>query len=108
MSLTKEQAIALHESGFWQTMSYRDRAMFQMFEAKLCMPFDVFHEAVEKTLARPVYTHEFGLNWGGLQKELLGEQAAPSFDEIVALIPADKLIILDVSAEECELHGEEE
>jgi len=43
--LTKEQAIALAKSGFWESMSYRDRAMFQMFEDRLCMPFDVFHEA---------------------------------------------------------------
>lgn len=66
--MRKEDAIALSESKFWETMSYRDRAMFQMFEPLLCMPFDVFHEAVEKTLSRPVFTHEFGLNTEGLRK----------------------------------------
>ena len=51
--ITKEQAIALLNSGFWEPMSFRERAMFQMFQKLLCMPFSVFHEAVEKTLDRP-------------------------------------------------------
>ena len=67
-AMTKEEAIALHDSKFYETMSYKERAMFQMFEPLLCMPFSVFHEAVEKTLGRPVWTHEFlGDN---LKKEL--------------------------------------
>ena len=57
--MTKEQAIALHDSGFWREMTLEDRARFQLHEPRLCMPFDVFHEAVEKTLGRPVFTHEF-------------------------------------------------
>jgi hypothetical protein len=92
--MTKEQAIALSESGWWKPLSHRERAMFQMFEERLCMPFDVFHEAVEKALGRPVFTHEFGLNADGLKKELLGEQPAPTRDEIWNLIPADKRILV--------------
>jgi hypothetical protein len=70
MELTKEQAIALYESGFWKDMAYVERAKFQIMEERLCMPFDVFHEAISKALGRPVWTHEFGLNRGGLIKEL--------------------------------------
>jgi hypothetical protein len=92
--LTKEQAIELADSRFWIDMSYRDKAMFQMFEPLLCMPFNIFHEAVEKTLGRPVFTHEFGLNYEGLQQELLGNVPAPSFEEVLALIPADKRVIV--------------
>lgn len=94
MSLTKEQAIALHETKFWEPMSLRERAMFQMFEERLCMPFDVFHEAVEKTLDRPVFTHEFGVNVDGLQAELLGEAPAPTFEQIIGMIPADKRVVV--------------
>lgn len=75
--MTKEQAIALAESGFWKTMTHREIATFQLFEPLLCMPFEVFHEAIEKTLGRPVWTHEFGLNWDGLKSELIGEKQAP-------------------------------
>ena len=75
-------------------MSYRDRAMFQMFEPKLCMPFDVFHEAIEMTLDRPVFTHEFGLAPEAIKAELLGDREAPTLDEIVELIPADKRVLV--------------
>ena len=94
--MTEDEAKKLAASGFWETMSHRDRAMFQMHEKKLCMPFDVFHEAMEKTLERPVFTHEFGLNYEGLKAELLGEAEAPTFEEIMALIPADKRVIIAV------------
>jgi hypothetical protein len=92
--MTKEQAIKLWESKFWESMSFQDRAKFQLFEDMLCMPFDIFHEAVEKSLGRPVFTHEFGLNVDNLRKELLGKTPAPSFDEIVGLIPENKHIIV--------------
>lgn len=83
--------MALYESKFWEQMSFRDRAMFQMFEDLLCMPFGVFHEAVEKALGRPVFTHEFGLNREGLRRELLGESPAPTMGDI---IPKSKRIVL--------------
>lgn len=94
MSLTKEQAIRLVESNWWVGMSHRDIAMFQLHEPRLCMPFDKFHEAVEKALGRPVFTHEFGLNWYGLQKELRGEKDPPTFEEILGLIPPDKHVLI--------------
>lgn len=52
--MTKEQVIKLAESEFWKDVTYEQIAKFQLFEDLLCMPFDVFHEAVEKTLGRPV------------------------------------------------------
>jgi hypothetical protein len=67
-----------------------------MFEELLCMPFDVFHEAVEKTLGRPVWTHEFGLNFDGLKAELLGEKPASTMEEIINLIPEDKRVVISV------------
>jgi len=92
--MTKDEAIALAESGFWKTLSYRDRAKFQLFENRLCMPFSVFHEAVEKSLGRPVYTHEFGPGIDRLRKEFLGEAPAPTLQEILGLIPADKRVLI--------------
>ena len=77
--MTKKEAIKLYESEFWKDMSLRDRAVFQMFEDRLCMPFGIFHEVVEKTLGRPVFTHEFGFNRDGIKKELMEEAEAPTF-----------------------------
>jgi len=50
------------------------------------MPFDVFHEAVEKSLGRPVYTHEFA-HPELLMEGLIGQRKAPTFQDIVNLIP---------------------
>jgi len=95
-SIGKEKAIALAESNWWEGKTPREIAMFQMFTAELCMPFGEFHKAMEAALGRPVYTHEFGLDWDGLAKELRGEREAPTFIEIVELIPSDKRIIIEV------------
>ena len=70
MKLTKEQATEFHDSGEWKDWSYREIAEFQMAQELLCVPFSAFHEAMEATLGRPIFTHEFGLNYGGLKKEL--------------------------------------
>ena len=94
--MTKEQALALADSKFWETMTDREKTTFQLFEERMCMPFDVFHEALEKTLKRPVFTHELGLNYEGLKAELVGEKAAPSFEEIINLIPKEKRILVAI------------
>ena len=52
----------------------------------------VFHEAVEKALGRPVYTHEFGTNWEGLRAELAGEKEAPTLEEILGQLSGNKIV----------------
>lgn len=88
MRLTEEQIIALYDARHWEGMSYRERAMFQLFETRISMPFSVSHEAVEKTLNRPVFTHEFAVNLEGLRKEIL-----------ISLIPKEKRIVLVATKE---------
>lgn len=88
--LTKKQAVRLSESNFWGGLTYRERAEFQLFQKLLCMPFDIFHEAMEKALKRPVYTHEFGFNWEGLKEELLGKRKSSTLEEVLNLIPEEK------------------
>jgi hypothetical protein len=92
--MTEEQAIRLAGTKFWEDMTHEQRAKFQMREDRLCMPFGVFHEAVEKTLGRPVFTHEFGLNRDGLMRELYDGAEPPTMDEILDMIPAEKRIVL--------------
>jgi hypothetical protein len=94
--VTSEQAIRLANSNFWEQMSFREIAEFQISEERLCMPFEIFHNAVEKTIGRPVFTHEFGLNIEGLRKEIFGNRNPPSFDEIINLIPEDKRFIVKI------------
>ena len=92
---TKEEAIKLFKTKFWEEMEYEQIARFQLYQNRLCIPFDVFHEAIEKTLGRPVFTHEFGSN-GSIKAELEGRKPAPTFEDIVNLIPKDKRIIITI------------
>lgn len=67
--IEEEVAIKLGNSGWWKDKTHEEIVRFQLFTAQLCMPFGEFHGAVEKCLGRPVFTHEFGLNVEGMQKE---------------------------------------
>ena len=93
-SIGREAALALVDKKWWEGKSFREIAEFQMSTAELCMPFDKFQEAVEKTLGRPVFTHEFGMNVEGLWKELFENGEAPSFEEILNMIPEEKRIVV--------------
>ena len=92
--LTEQQAIDIYESGVWKEWSLEKRAKFQMSQKCLMMPFGKFHEAVEKTLGRPVWTHEFALSYGGIKAELFDGAEPPTMQEIIELIPEEKRIII--------------
>jgi hypothetical protein len=96
MQLTQEQAVACSEQEHWKDWTPLIRALFQIHQDRLCMPFSVFHEAVEGALGRPVFTHELGLNLGGLKAELLGLSDAPTLEQILALLPQDKTIVVSI------------
>jgi len=91
--LTKDEAIRFYRSGLWRTLNFNQIVRLQLWQDKLCVPFDVFHEAIEKTLKRGVFTHEFA--WRErLKQEYLGERKAPTFEEIMELIPENKRMII--------------
>jgi hypothetical protein len=95
--MTREEVMAIFESKIWESWTARERATFTMFmepEPLLCMPFHVFHRALEEALGRPVMTHEMGLNWEGLKRELLGERPKPTMEEILNLIPKERRIVI--------------
>lgn len=93
-SIGREAAIALAATKWWEGKNPRDVALFALQTRELCLPMDELYKAFCEALGRPVFTHEFGLNAEGLRQELLGERDAPTFDEIVALIPEDKRIVV--------------
>lgn len=92
--MTKEEAKELAETGWWKTKTPREIVAFQLFERRLCMDFGAFHEAVEKSIGRPVWSHEFALNLDGIKKEFLGEGQPPSMQEIIEMIPEAKRIVV--------------
>ena len=91
--LTREQAIALYDSGFWEGLAYVERARFQLSEERLCMPFEVFVEAVERALGRRVRVGEL-LESHRLLTELSGERQPLDVDELMSLLPENKRILL--------------
>lgn len=91
--LTREQAIALYDTGFWESLAYAERARFQLAERRLCMPFDVFVEAVERALGRPVTVGEY-LSSQRLLAELTGEQRTPDMAELLDMLPEEKRVLL--------------
>jgi len=106
--LTKEQAIAIAESGEWEEWTDEYIVSFQLFQQRLCMNFGRFHEAVKKVLDRPIWTHEFAYI-ENLQQEYRKEKETPDMVEILNLIPAEKLLVIGGSGKELtdELFGEE-
>lgn len=93
-SIGRERAIELSESHWWELCTEREIAEVQLFTAELCMPFSRFHEALEKSLRRPVFTHELGMDYDGICAEFLGERPAPTFRDIINLIPESKRIVI--------------
>ena len=91
--MDKAQAIKMAESGWWKTLSYFEIAAFQLWEEKLCMDFSDFQDAVEKSLGRPVWTHEFAYP-DLLRQEFLGRRPSATFEDILNLIPAEKRVLL--------------
>ena len=92
--LTYEQAVALGHSRWWEHIPVEEAALFQLGEPKLCMDFAAFHEGVEKLLGRPVWTHEFA-DMDALKAELRGDRVAPTPEEVLAMIPVSKRIVVE-------------
>lgn len=90
--LTEEQAKYLYSTVRWDLVAPEIRAEFQLREERLCMPFALFHEAVECALGRAVWTHEFA-DPATLLSELYGERPRPSFAEIVAKLPGHVQVV---------------
>ncbi len=57
------------DNKWWRSKDPIYVARYQVFEPILMVPFDKYHKGIEKLLGRPVYTHEFGLDYEGLKRE---------------------------------------
>ena len=101
--LTQAEAIAFAESGDWKSWNAEQIVELQLFQERLCLPFDIFHEAIEKVLGRPVSTHEFASsNIENLRAEYAEMRRAPTMREIIELIPEENRIIIYTGEETTE------
>ncbi len=95
--ITQEEAIRLANSNWWGDKTPEEIVRFQLFTERLCMPFDKFHEALTEALGRSVWTHELA-KVEDIKKEFLKEKEAPTFDEILNIIPEEKRIVFITGA----------
>jgi hypothetical protein len=94
--ITESEAIKIYESGLYNDWTDREKCDFQLFQDRLAMPFGCFKEAMKNCLGRPVFSHEFSeTNRSKLTAEYLGERQAPTFDEIVAILSPEKIILVE-------------
>jgi hypothetical protein len=91
--MTEEQARQIFDSGVWRDWDDDTVVQTQLFQDRLLLPFDRFHEAVEHVLGRPVFTHEFA-RLDLLRAEYLGLRPAPSLEEIMGLLPHPVVMVV--------------
>ena len=91
---TEEWAISFYGSGAWQDLTERELTELVLRSDRAIAPFDVIHRAFGVALGRSVFNHEFGLNWEGLKAEFFEDGPAPTLDQIIGMLPADKTIIV--------------
>lgn len=84
--LTEEQAIALAATKWWHGATPRQIVLCQLWQPRTCMDFGDFQIALSEVLGRSVFTHEL-VHVERLQREVLGEQNAPTFEEVIDMLP---------------------
>ena len=78
--LTNEEAVAYAATEWYKSKIAQEIVDFQLFEDRLCMPFDLFQKALEEVLGRPVLTVELCVkDWAFLQHEYIAKNM--TFDE---------------------------
>lgn len=88
--MTHGESELLQATEFWKDMGHREIATFQIFEPMLCMPPEVFHEAMEKTLKRKIREDAFFLGIEALRAELLDGRPEPTVETTYEMIPLEK------------------
>lgn len=91
---TEEEAVGFAEGKRWEPLTMRERAELQLAQRRICMPLSVFHEALEATLGRSVQILEIMASRDRLRRELAGDVPPPSLEDILALAPKDKPLIV--------------
>lgn len=91
--LTRDQAVALYDTGFWRYLNLEERACFQLSEERLCMPFPVFHHAVEVCLQRKVAAGEY-LRPKRLLREVARTATPPPKEKLLDLLPPNQRSVI--------------
>jgi hypothetical protein len=106
----EQEAQALRESRWWEGKPAREIAERQLFIVEDICPTDVFRQALEGALSRPVARLEAQTDLGRvrLRKEFRGELKPPTPEELMGLAGADRRTIVVETHEEFAMLGEED
>jgi hypothetical protein len=92
--LTREQAKTVYESKCWETWTDVKIVQFQLYQERLTIPFERFHQAIERILDRPVFTHEFA--WPeNIKAEFEGKKPKATFEDVMDLLKDKDVIIVE-------------
>lgn len=91
--LTQQEAYAFAAGGEWKNWTPEQRALFQLRQDRLCMDLSAYHDGLRVLLGRSVFSHEMA-DPEGLLAEAEGRRGAPTLEQIFALIPPEKLIVV--------------
>lgn len=78
-------------------MTARQIVEMQLPQRRVCVDWGVFMTSLNEVLGRPVYIHELAGDEGfnRINDEVFNGAPTPTFDEIIALIPKDKLLVVN-------------
>ena len=80
--LTKEEEIKLYDTKSLESRSKMQIAIFQILQRRLCVPFSIFHKAVEYAVGHGVFVHEFA-DPESIKKEILAVNGKDIFWKII-------------------------
>lgn len=84
--LTQEEAVKLFDSEEWKTWTPYQRAITQMTQDRLFMPFGEFHRAVEEVLGRGIDSLEMAAMRQSLIAELAEKAPKDALPTTISLI----------------------
>jgi len=101
--MNRKEALAKSNTHWWEGKADKEIVDFQLYEERLCCPFDVYHGAIERVLGRPVFTHEFA-DSKALQEEYEGKREYDGIIPSIKRVAGDKPIIM-MNAETGRVYG---
>ncbi len=95
--ITKIQALNIFHNEKWKRWTDYQKVKFQLYQDRLCMPYTEFRKALTVVFGRSIWSHELSSsNINSMIKEFEKKRKAPTFTEILELIPKDKAIVIGV------------
>lgn len=94
IQFSKGQANRILNSGIWQNWTPQQICTIQLFQRFNCVLPSNFFYSLEKCLNRKLTIEEFLMNRQKLIKEFLKGNREPTIEDVLKMIPEDKLDIL--------------